>query len=116
VVRSLRIKAVLLLVAAGLIAMAVAMGLSSSAYAATGANFVATGHDMDFHCAFGSTDECAYLKIAVDKVRNGSTLPILALDQGTELPTALANAGYTATGEVVTVDPSNATYSTPHPS
>ncbi|MFI5003499.1 MAG: hypothetical protein ACHQE6_00655 [Solirubrobacterales bacterium] len=84
-------------------------GLTSSANAATGANFVATGHDMDFHCSVAGPveveQECKYLKIVVDKVRNGSTLPILALDQGTELPTALANVGYTGVGEVVHVNP-----------
>jgi hypothetical protein len=79
---------------------------------------VATGHDQDFHCFWGSTSECEYLKIVVDKVRAGSTLPILALDQGgtasssspnAELPGALANAGYTGAGEVVTVNPADAT-------
>jgi uncharacterized repeat protein (TIGR01451 family) len=79
---------------------------TAPASAATGANFVATGHDMDFHCSGGDTNECAYLKIVVDKVRNGSTLPILALDQGTELPDALTAAGE---APVTVVDPSNAT-------
>jgi len=88
--------------------LALAM-MASSAGASTGANFVATGHDMDFHCAFGSTDECEYLKIVVDKVRAGSTLPILAIDQGTEVKTALETAGYTGAGEIVTVDPTEAT-------
>jgi hypothetical protein len=94
-----------------------------SAYAATGGNFIATGHDMDFHCGvtydgywYGDSNECAYLKIAVDKVRNGSTLPILALDQGglygNELSDALAHAGYTDAGEVVTIDPTSAAFST----
>ncbi len=83
-------------------------GAASSAYGATGANFIATGHDMDFHCAEGTTSECNYFKIVVDKVRNGSSLPILALDQGTEVATALVNAGYSS-ADVVTVDPSNAT-------
>lgn len=93
--------------AVGVFVLALTAGLAPSAMAATGGNFVATGHDMDFHCSGGDTDECAYLKIVVDKIRNGSSLPILALDQGSELPDALANAGYTAPGEVVTVDPSN---------
>jgi hypothetical protein len=81
---------------------------ASSAGASTGANFVATGHDMDLHCAFGSTDECEYLKIVVDKVRAGSTLPILAIDQGSEVKTALEAIGFTGAGEVVTVDPAEA--------
>jgi hypothetical protein len=82
--------------------------LASSAFAATGANFVATGHDMDYHCASGTTEECEYLKIVVDKVRAGSTLPILAIDQGTEVKTALEAAGYTGAGEIVTVNPTEA--------
>jgi hypothetical protein len=83
-------------------ALAIAAPASASA---TGANFVATGHDMDYHCAEGTPEECQYLKIVVDKVRAGSTLPILAIDQGTELPNALNDAGYAAAGEVVTVSP-----------
>ncbi len=79
---------------------------STAANAATGANFVATGHDMDFHCSGGDTDECAYLKIVTDVVRNKSTKPILALDQGTEVPRALTAAGESP---VTTVDPSNKT-------
>ena len=102
---SVRILGVAAIVASSVFA-AVGAGSSVPAGAATGANFIATGHDMDFHCSGGDTDECAYLKIVTDKVRNGSTLPILALDQGTELPTALTAAGESP---VTTVDPSNAT-------
>jgi hypothetical protein len=87
-----------------LLAMSAVTGLASSA-SATSANFVATGHDMDLHCAASNTPECEYFKIVVDKVRKGSTLPILALDQGSEVPVALANAGYKGAGEVVTVNP-----------
>ena len=71
----------------------------------SGGNFVATGHDMDLHCAGGQTDECDYFKILVDKVRAGSTLPILALDQGTELTDALTLIG---ASPVQSVDPSDA--------
>ncbi len=106
------------LAAAGVIALAGALPAgvlgARTVAAATGGNFIATGHDMDFHCggAFPSTDECSYLKVVVDELRNHSaqpSAPILALDQGTQLTTALAAAGYTAPGEVVSVDPSNAT-------
>lgn len=78
------------------------------AHAATGGNFFATGHDLDHHCAFGhQTDSCDYLKVLVDKARNGSTLPILALDQFTELQTSLT--GLYGAAHVVRVDPSDAT-------
>jgi uncharacterized repeat protein (TIGR01451 family) len=89
-------------------AAAVAVAIGSHAVpagAATGANFIATGHDMDLHCSGGETNECAYLKIVVDKVRNGSTLPILALDHGSELTDALAAAGE---APVTSVDPDDA--------
>jgi hypothetical protein len=72
---------------------------------ASGANFVATGHDMDFHCSNGSSDECNYLKIVTDKVRNGSALPILALDHGTQVTVSMGNIGESP---VTTVDPDNA--------
>jgi hypothetical protein len=67
----------------------------------------ATGHDMDYHCDAGDPNECSYLNIMVTAARNGSTAPILALDQGTELTAALVDAGFTASGEVVSVDPSD---------
>jgi hypothetical protein len=102
--KSLRLAGVAALAVVGL----VLAGPATSSYAAAGANFVASGHDMDYHCAFGSTAECEYLKIVVDKVRGGSTLPILALDQGSEVAEALENAGYTGAGEVVTVNPADA--------
>ena len=88
----------------------VSMGASpASAATPTGGNFIATGHDMDFHCSGGSSDECAYFKILVTKARNGSTLPILALDQGTELTIALTNI---AAAPVVSLDPTSAAFGT----
>jgi hypothetical protein len=100
-----------LALALGLLCATAMTAAASSAYA-SGANFIATGHDMDFHCSVAGAEEieqeCKYFKIVVEKVRNGSTLPILALDQGRELPTALENIGFTKAGEVVTVNPANA--------
>ena len=99
-----------------LLAVAAMGAFASNAYATSGGNFIATGHDMDLHCTFNSAAECSYLKIAVDKVRNGSTLPILALDQGSyyvsgggELPSALARVGE---GPVVTVNPTSSAFAT----
>jgi hypothetical protein len=112
----LRIKAklaVLLAASTGLIG-ALTLGAAApapAAYAASGGNFVATGHDMDLHCAFGTTDECAYFKIVVDQVRNGSTLPILAIDQGTEVQSGLLAAGYSP-ASIVTVDPTSSAFAT----
>jgi hypothetical protein len=115
-IRSLKTKRVASLVV-GLMGVFAMMGFSSGAYAATGANFVATGHDMDLHCSVAGPaeqeQECTYFKIVVDKVRNGSKLPILALDQGAnccgfgfELVKALEKIGYGA--ETVHVNPANA--------
>ncbi|HEY3410168.1 MAG TPA: hypothetical protein VGK53_18515, partial [Propionicimonas sp.] len=79
---------------------------ASPAGAATGANFIATGHDLDWHCNYGDANECAYLKLAVDKVRNGSSLPVLSIDDGSALlNSALAKAGVTP---VTAVNPSSA--------
>ena len=98
--------AVLAVVAVLLAGSFAAIAFSGGAGAATGANFFATGHDMDFHCSSGETLECDYFKILVDKARNGSTLPILGLDQGTQIADSM-----TAMGEspVTIVDPSDAT-------
>ncbi len=109
----------------GVCTVAACAGFASGASASTGGNFIATGHDMDYHCSAGQSPECSYLKIAVDKVRNGSSLPILALDQGgsptctyyygygwycyggAELITSLGDAGY-ASGDIVHVNPTSA--------
>jgi len=77
--------------------------------APTGGNFFATGHDMDFHCSVGSSDECAYFKILINRARNGSTLPILALDEATEVPDSLSIIGV---GPVQTVDPTASAFNT----
>ena len=87
------------------VALAIAGPASASA---AGANFVATGHDMDYHCYYNDTSECEYLKIVVDKVRAGSTLPILVIDHGVEAKGALEHAGYLES-EIVAVDPNEAT-------
>ncbi|MDQ1385913.1 MAG: hypothetical protein QOG65_3292 [Actinomycetota bacterium] len=88
----------------------IALATAPAAHAATPGNFAATGHDMDFHCSGGSTDECNYMRIVLNKVRNGSTKPILALDQGSEVPTAVTDIG----GEpaVTTVDPTSPAFAT----
>lgn len=110
--RVFRLAATTALLTLGLSSLVATAVPSAPAYAsATGGNFVATGHDMDFHCANYDSNECAYLTILLDKVRNGSPLPVLALDQGLEIDTALGYMGYAA-GQVVTVDPTAASFST----
>lgn len=88
-----------LLAVLAVVALAIAGPASASA-----ANFIATGHDMDYHCAGGTTSECEYFKIVVNQARGTSTLPILAIDNGTEVKSALLNAGY-AESEIQVANP-----------
>jgi hypothetical protein len=72
-------------------------------------NIWITGHDADIHCFDTSGgNQCNYLGAAVMFVVNKSPLPILALDHGTQVATAIGNAysqlGSTAP-QVVRVDP-----------
>ena len=72
-------------------ASALAMGLASPAMAG---DIVLTGHDNDFHCAFGDTNACNVLGAEVSFVKAGSGLEgVLAIDAGTELSTSLGLAG-----------------------
>lgn len=61
-----------------------------------------TGHDADLHCAYGG-EQCHYFAVALSYVRNGSTLPVLALDEGSEVSTAVADAFGSSAPSVVTV-------------
>jgi len=61
--------------------------------AASAGNIFLTGHDTDFHDAFGSASAQAALAADVAFVRNGSALPLLTLDAGTELTSALTALG-----------------------
>src|SRR5690242_4604115 len=56
-----------------------------------GGNIWVTGHDTDYHCAV-ELNSCHYLQIALTYVMNGSSLPVLALDHGSEVATAISNA------------------------
>lgn len=73
----------------------------------SGGNLWVTGHDIDYHCAFESS-QCNYLQVAVNFVKKGSALPILALDHGTEVATAMSNAFSSGAPTVITVDPRSA--------
>ena len=70
----------------------------------SGGNIWVTGHDIDYHCAEESAS-CHYLQVALTYVMNGSTLPVLALDHGTEVATAISNAFTSNAPSVDTVDP-----------
>ena len=70
---------------------------ATSAYAG---NIALTGHDSDFHCAFGSSAGCAQLDALVAFARAGatdSTLPVLTFDEGSELTNSLTGLGVSFT-------------------
>jgi hypothetical protein len=64
-------------------------------------NLWLTGHDADFHCTGGN--QCNHMGVAADFVRQGAptkTLPILVLDSGTQVATALGQAAARARNTV----------------
>lgn len=78
-----------------------AAGLVSVAGPAGAGNIFLTGHDNDYH---QSGNAQAQTLAALTFVRNGSTLPVLAFDAGSELTSLLTTIGVPFTN----VDPSNA--------
>jgi hypothetical protein len=91
--------------------LAVSNAQTPAAQAAGGGALWLTGHDADFHCT--GLAQCHYLKVALDFVRNGSLLPVLALDHGSEVQTAIRNAYGVTAPTVQTVDPRAAFATTP---
>jgi len=97
------------------LAAAVLTGLFWFSPASAG-NIWLTGHDADFHCAFGA--QCNHFGIALDFVRQDApdkTKPLLFLDSGGELASAAGSVGARARNTVegagsafpfVVVDPS----------
>lgn len=73
---------------------ALSVALAGPAYAG---NIVLTGHDNDFHFNFGDAAQSAAALAgaegAINFVRDGSTLPVLSFDAGTELQNLLKAAG-----------------------
>ena len=72
-------------------ASALSIGMASPAMAG---DIILTGHDNDFHCDFGDvTGACAALAAEVSFVKAGSSLPVLAIDAGSELTASLTAKG-----------------------
>jgi hypothetical protein len=92
-------------------AMAAVVNRVQPVRAAAGANMVLTGHDFDYHCGFGDSNECAYFKLMLDLVRNGSTLPVLALDEGSEVSYTVS-AAYGSTSFLDVVNPTSSAWTT----
>jgi hypothetical protein len=77
-------------------------GLLPTTPAAAG-NIVLTGHDADFHATIAdSASAYAALKAEITFARDGSTLPVLTLDAGTELTKALTVLGISFTNVLPT--------------
>lgn len=83
---------------ASLLGSAALVALSGGAAMATsGGNILLTGHDNDFHCSddgfanFGNA--CGALTAESAYVRNGSSLPVLVIDDGSELSGSLTHDG-----------------------
>jgi hypothetical protein len=69
---------------------------------AFGGNIYLTGHDLDLHCN-DSADQCNALGIAMDIIRAGApdpTLPVLVLDERSEVKGALSRAATEAQNKV----------------
>jgi PKD domain len=64
-----------------LVLSATLAGFAAFASSALAGNFLATGHDQDFHCTALQSASCDYYKITTSFVRGSSTLPILILDR-----------------------------------
>src|SRR5258706_11343811 len=65
------------------------LGLAMAGTASAG-NIFLTGHDDDFH---QSPNANAQMAAAIAFVRNGSTLPVLSFDAGSELTSQLTSLG-----------------------
>ena len=82
----------------GVAAFGLAAAVSPAAHAG---NIILTGHDNDLHCYYGHTSTCSTLTAEAHYVMNGSTLPVLAIDNGSELTASLAAAGISYTAVTV---------------
>lgn len=78
-----------------------AAGMIGVAAPAVAGNIFLTGHDNDFH---QSTAAKAAMTAAITFVKDGSTLPVLTFDAGSELTSLLTSLGIAFTN----IDPSNA--------
>jgi hypothetical protein len=86
------------------VAAAVAAFASATGSPASAGSIFLTGHDADFHMAGGSASAQAALTSELAFVRNGSSLPVLTFDSGTQLTRDLTTLGIPFTN----VNPSNA--------
>ncbi len=72
-----------------LAAVSIALGIAAASPAYAG-NIVLTGHDNDYH---QSSDADAQALASLNFIRNGSTLPVLTFDSGSQLTSLLTSLG-----------------------
>ncbi len=78
---------------------AVALGFPGWVSSARAGDIILTGHDNDYHCDAGNAgNACTALGAELNYTRAGSTLPVLVIDDGTELTSSLTDLSipYTA--------------------
>jgi PEP-CTERM motif len=77
-----------------LLGSAALLVLGTGSAMAAGGNILLTGHDNDFHCTYGNYgNPCGALGVETTYVKNGSTKPILVIDNGSELSGSLTGLG-----------------------
>ena len=84
-----------------MIQVGVGMVFLALGFVANAGNLLLTGHDMDFHCVSGQG--CGNYGVALNYVRQGAptkTLPMLVLDEGTQVQVGAAQAAAKAKNTV----------------
>ena len=74
------------------LAVLLALAVGVFTVPARAGNIALTGHDDDFHC-FAGDAACVQLGALVNFARNGSGLPVLTFDAGSELTSSLTGLG-----------------------
>jgi hypothetical protein len=79
------------------------LGIGAITVPAHAGNIVLTGHDDDYHCVYDAS-ACAQLAAIVSYAKDGSSLPVLTFDAGSELTSDLTGLGISFTN----IDPNTA--------
>ena len=69
-----------------------ALGLTGWVSSAHAGDIILTGHDNDYHCSVGNAgNACGALGAELNYVRAGSSLPVLVIDDGSELTSSFGD-------------------------
>lgn len=83
-------------------ASALALGFGSWTTPAEAGNIILTGHDNDYHCSAGNYgNACGAISAELSYVRDGSSLPVLVIDNGNELSNSVSGLGIAFTAKTV---------------